>query len=51
VGAAFLLALLLISISLLFSLGHAPLLLVAILTIVAVISLFIALRALDRSES
>ena len=51
VGAAFLLALLLISLSLLFSLGQAPLLLVVVLTIVAVISLFIALRALDRSES
>jgi len=51
VGAAFLLALMLIAISLLFSLGSAPLLLVVILIVIVVISLFIALRALDRSES
>ncbi len=51
VGAAFLLALMLIAISLLFSLGSAPLLLVVVLIVIVVISLFIALRALDRSES
>jgi hypothetical protein len=51
VGAAFLLALMLIAISLLFSLGSAPLLLVVVLIVIAVISLFVALRALDRSES
>jgi hypothetical protein len=51
VGAAFLLALLLISFSLLFSLGQVPLLLVVVLTMAVIISLFIALRALDRSES
>jgi hypothetical protein len=51
VGAAFLLALMLIAISLLFSLGSAPLLLVVVLIVVVVLSLFIALRALDRSES
>jgi hypothetical protein len=51
VGAAFLLALMFIAVSLLFSLGSAPLLLVVVLIVVVVISLFIALRALDRSES
>ncbi len=51
VGAAFLMALMLIAISLLFSLGSAPLLLVVVLIVIVVISLFIALRALDRSES
>ncbi len=51
VGAAFLLALMLIAISLLFSLGSAPLLLVVVLIVIVVVSLFIALRALDRSES
>jgi len=51
VGAAFLLALMLIAISLLFNLGRAPLLLVVVLIVIVVISLFIALRALDRSES
>jgi hypothetical protein len=51
VGAAFLLALMLIAISLLFNLGRAPLLLVVVLIMIVVISLFIALRALDRSES
>ena len=51
VGAAFLMALMLIAVSLLFSLGSAPLLLVVVLIVIVVISLFIALRALDRSES
>jgi hypothetical protein len=49
-GGVFLISLALIALSIVLSLGRAPLLLAVILTLVALISLFIALRKSVRSE-